>query len=216
MKTNDPDLCVICGIRPKTGRDHIPPKSIFPQPRPSDLITVPACDRCNNRLSGLDEQFKVFIGIQAGHGSTGEKLFRDQTSRTILHNRRLKIDLASTLREVEILTPEGIVLGNASAVLLKSKSYDTVIERIIRGLHFHHTRHILGDRVDIKVNWHRYLTHRIYEKTSTWPTGVVGAGQFIYKYAYFDEEPFASVWVLQFFGRAWSSGTVMPKMMPAK
>jgi hypothetical protein len=52
--------------------------------------------------------------------------------------------------------------------------------------------------------------------TNNWATGIVGKGQFIYKYAVFDEVPMASVWILQFFGRAWSSGTVMPKNKVAK
>jgi hypothetical protein len=104
-----------------------------------------------------------------------------------------------------------VILGIVPAVLLDSNAYDTVIDRIIRGLHFHHTGHILGDRVNVKVNWHRRLTKKIYEMTNGWATGVVGCGQFIYKYTLFEEEPLRSVWVLQFFSEAWSSGTVMPK-----
>lgn len=211
MKSRHSDICVICGKRPMTGRDHLPPQSVFPKPRPSDLITVPACDNCNNKRSGLDEEFKVAIGLQAGHGEQGERLFYDQTSRTLSHNRRLMRELASAMQEVKIHTPEGLMVGTASAVPLRSESYDTIINRIIRGLHWHHTGHILGDRVDIKINWYRNLTRKIYEMTNNWTTGVVGDGQFIYKYAVFDEVPMASVWVLQFFGRAWSSGTITPK-----
>lgn len=194
-----------------TGRDHLPPKSVFPTPRPSDLISVPACDTCNNKRSGLDEEFKVAIGIQAGHGKEGERLFRNQTSKTLSYNRRLKEELASSMREVEVHTPDGIVLGTAMVVPMRSKSYDVVIDRIIRGLHWHHTGHILGDKVDIKINWHR--DQRIYEMAKEWDTGGVGKGQFIYKYAIHNEVPMASVWVLQFFGLAWSSGTVFPKGM---
>ncbi len=47
--------------------------------------------------------------------------------------------------------------------------------------------------------------------TCTWQTDSMGGDQFIYKFAMFDEEPLASVWVFQFFKRAWSSGTVTPK-----
>ncbi|HDY66199.1 MAG TPA: hypothetical protein ENH85_00255 [Candidatus Scalindua sp.] len=211
MKARNSDICVICGKNPSIGRDHIPPQSIFPKPRPNDLITIPACDQCNNKRSGLDEKFKVFIGINAGHGSEGERLFRDQTTKTLEHNRKLRRQIASTMREVEVKTPVGLILGTTSAVLLDSNAYDTVIDRIIRGLHFHHTGHILGDNVYINVHWYRKLTKKIYEMTNGWPTGVVGCGQFIYKYVVFDEEPLGSVWVFQFFNRAWSGGTVLPK-----
>ena len=47
--------------------------------------------------------------------------------------------------------------------------------------------------------------------THDWATGIVGKDQFIYKYLVYDEVPLVSVWVMQFFGCAWSSGTVIPK-----
>lgn len=193
-----------------TGRDHLPPQSIFPKPRPSDLITVPACDYCNNKRSGLDEEFKVSIGIQAGHGEEGERLFSNQTNRTLLHNRKLREELSSTVKEIELHSPEGLFLGTAQAVLLKSESYDIVVDRIIRGLHWHHSGLILGDMVDIKVRWYRELSPNLYEKTKNWPTGIIGNGQFIYKYLVSNKDPI-SAWVLQFFNCAWSGGTVMPK-----
>lgn len=211
MKSRNSGICVICGKNPSTGRDHIPPQSIFPKPRPNDLITIPACDQCNNKRSGLDEIFKVFIGLIAGHGPEGERLFRAQTSKTLEHNRKLSRQIASTMREADVKTPGGLLFGTASVVLLDSNAYDTIIDRIIRGLHFHHTGHILDDRANIKVYWHRQLTKKMYEMANGWFTGAVGGGQFVYKYAVFDEEPFGSVWILQFFNRGWSSGTVIPK-----
>jgi len=211
MKARKSESCAICGKNPSTGKDHVPPQSIFPRPRPNDLITIPACDQCNNKSSGLDEIFKAYIGIIAGHGQEGARLFCDQTSKTLQHNRKLRRQIASTMKDLEVRTPGGLILGTASAVLLDSKAYDAVIDRIIRGLHFHHTGHILGESVEIKINWHRKLTKKIYDITNGWSTGVVGGGQFIYKYIVFAEEPLGSLWVFQFFNRAWSSGRVLPK-----
>lgn len=205
------DICVICGKNHATTKDHLPPQSMFPKPRPSDLITVPACAKCNNENSELDEVFKVLIGIQAGHGPEGERLFLNQTSRTLTHNLRLTKGIINAIREAEIVTFEGLLVGTAPVIPI-DKSYDIVIERIIRGLHWHHTGHILGDEVDIKVNLHRTLTKQVYDMTHDWETGIVGGNQFIYKYFVADEAPMASVWVLEFFGSAWSSGTVFPKI----
>ncbi len=214
MKVRHSDICVICGKNPVTGRDHLPPQCIFPKPRPSDLITVPACDGCNNKRSGLDEEFKVAIGIQAGHGEEGERRFHEQTSRTLSYNRRLRGEIASTMKEVEIRSPAGLVLGSAMAVLLRSNSYDLIINRIIKGLHWHHTGYILGDDVDVTVYWHQNLDKKTYDMAKNWATGIVGDGQFIYKYAIFDEAPMASAWILQFFECAWSSGIILPKLEP--
>jgi len=208
MKTRNSDICVICGKQPHATREHIPPQAIFPKPRPGDTITVPACASCNNGTSDLDEAFKVFIGFAGGHGPDGERMFKEQTARTLDHNQRLKNELASTIRDIEVETPEGIV--KRPAVFLDTDAHDKVVEKMIRGLHFYHTGKILGDKANIKVRWHRSLTEKQYNLPQNWGTGVVGKGQFIYKYITFPEEPLASIWIFQFFWSTWFSGTVLP------
>src|SRR5437016_4846066 len=53
-------ICYLCRKRPGTTRDHVPPKNLFPRPRPSSLVTVPCCEKCNNRFSKHDEYFRLF------------------------------------------------------------------------------------------------------------------------------------------------------------
>jgi hypothetical protein len=205
------DICVICGLNPATSWDHLPPDGIFPKPKPVDPIEVPACEKCNSGSSDYDQIFQVFIGLAAGHGETGEKMFKEHVTKILRSNRRLKRSIAQTLRYVDLKTPAGNFLGRAEAVLHDSRSYDSVIERIIRGLHFYHTGYILGDKVDIKIRFHRKLTVTLFNMASSWLTGSVGGDQFIYRYAIFKEEPLASAWVLQFFKKTWSSATILPK-----
>lgn len=214
MKARPSKTCVICGLRPATTDDHVPPKGIFPKPRPSDLdlITVRTCLSCNNNTSVLDEVFKVFIGIVGGHGPEGEKMYKEYTSRTLQHNRRLKSEIASTIHDEWVETPEGVSLGKRPAVEINSHAHDQIIEKIIRGLHFHHTGEIIADHADINVNWdHSGLTRDMYNMFVGWPTCVVGGGQFIYKYMVSPHDPFTSVWIFRFFSRVWSNGTVLPK-----
>jgi hypothetical protein len=211
MKSQGSKICVICGKNPATTRDHIPPKGIFPKPRPKDLITVPACRPCNKATSDFDEVFKVLMGIVGGHGPEGERMFRKQTAHTLQHNLRLKREIAGTVRDVWVRTPGGIILGKKPAALLNSKAHDEIIGKTIRGLHFHHTGSILGNQADISINWHYSLTEEMDKMSTNWMTGVVGNGQFIYKFFTHPGEPLASVWIFQFFNRAWSSGTVLPK-----
>ncbi len=205
------DICVICGLRPSTTEDHIPPDGMFPKPRPTDPIKIPTCSICNTGSSNQDRIFQVFVGIAAGHGEEGERLHKNHVTRIVQSDRKLKRSIESTLRDVELHTPSGIILGRAQAVLLDSESYDAVIERIVRGLHFYHTGHILGDKSDVTIYWHRALTEKIINMVISWATGSVGGDQFIYKYVTFTEEPYGSVWVLQFFGSTWSSARVLPR-----
>lgn len=58
--------CAICGKEEATTSDHIPPRGIFPKPRPSNLITVPTCFRCNHAGSKYDERFRVYLNMEVG------------------------------------------------------------------------------------------------------------------------------------------------------
>jgi 5-methylcytosine-specific restriction endonuclease McrA len=59
----EPPECGYCGA-PGTTTDHVPSRKFFPRPRPSDLVTVPACARCNNKTSA-DEEY--FLNIMMAH-----------------------------------------------------------------------------------------------------------------------------------------------------
>lgn len=101
--TSSVQLCVLCGARPATTVDHVPPRSIFPKPRPSDLVTVPACFHCNNSQSKYDEEFRVFVSIQIGmENHTTEKLWKHEVLPTLEHNRRLKNHIVQRSWPVEV------------------------------------------------------------------------------------------------------------------
>ena len=55
--------CVYCGSEENITREHIPPKALFPPPKPSNLITVPACNTCNGKKSIDDEYFNWFLNV---------------------------------------------------------------------------------------------------------------------------------------------------------
>lgn len=56
MKTQ----CVYCGTSNPETKDHIPPKNLFPQPRP-ELVTVPCCEKCHKPTSLDDEIFRNML-----------------------------------------------------------------------------------------------------------------------------------------------------------
>ncbi len=53
--------CVYCPSTENLTVEHAPPKLIFPEPRPSDLITVPACADCNHQGSKDAEYFRLCL-----------------------------------------------------------------------------------------------------------------------------------------------------------
>src|SRR4051812_30015103 len=56
--------CVYCGLNGPITDDHVPPKNLFPYPRPSNLITVPACNDCNKSFSKDDEWLRLTLSIR--------------------------------------------------------------------------------------------------------------------------------------------------------
>jgi hypothetical protein len=68
---HDRGECYLCGA-PATTRDHIPPRGLFPQPRPNNLITVPACRSCNHDRSLDDEYFRDVVA--AGSNDSPQSL----------------------------------------------------------------------------------------------------------------------------------------------
>ena len=73
------ETCAYCGNLATT-RDHVPPQNLFPQPWTNDLITVPACKRCNNYPSRDDEYF-IWVLTLEGAGPEADKAREQRLDR---------------------------------------------------------------------------------------------------------------------------------------
>ena len=161
--------------------------------------------------SGLDEEFKVFMGLTVGYHLDGETNYRMPVLRTLAHNSRLRTEILSSMRRVVIRDPTVSRSQSAFAIPLNQTAHDTVVERTVRGLYFHHTGRILGNRYTPEVQWHLVLNEDLFRMTKDWRTGTIGDPAFVYKYAICDEDPEATVWILQFFQKTWSSVFFVPQ-----
>ena len=67
------------GLLPKhdTG-DHVPPKGIFNDPKPTNLISVPCCSECNNKHSGFDEQLRMLTASEIGSNEGGKRILEEK------------------------------------------------------------------------------------------------------------------------------------------
>lgn len=203
-------LCAICGVRPATTRDHVPPAAVFPKPRPSDLVTVPCCRPCNNDASRWDERFAVYLSL---HVSRHEPGWLSKSGKSVLrttrHNQRLLRQILESSEDVMLRTPAGLLLGPAVKVRWDSEAHDKVVERTIRGLHFHHTGEILGNRAHVKVQFLDSLKG-VATAFDCVPLRSIGDGQMLYRVMYHPELPLQSAWLFEFRGSMWSGGSVTP------
>ncbi|KKR91137.1 MAG: hypothetical protein UU42_C0021G0004 [Candidatus Woesebacteria bacterium GW2011_GWA1_41_13b] len=70
--------CYLCGSTDNLTKDHIPPKNLFPSPKPTNLITVWCCKKCNEKFSLIDESFRVFTSSVINRSKSGEWIWNNK------------------------------------------------------------------------------------------------------------------------------------------
>lgn len=199
-------LCVFCGIEKATTKDHIPPKGIFVKPRPSNLITVPACVKCNGGSSGLDEQFIADLGIHVSNGAeAGKRLFAEQVMKTLRHNNELSRKVLGRIKSVDFTTPEGIIYGRKHIGEWDKEPHMKIIEKTIRGLYYHHYDEILDANYSVDTYFFDSLTEELQEISKNWAFNSFGDVRYKYTRAEENKET-SSVWLFQFYDSHWAGG----------
>jgi len=129
--------CIYCGGNPGNTDDHVPPKSFFPQPRPSNLITVPSCHKCNSG-AGKDEDYSLatFMFSEAGITDAGKILWKQRLDRMFRKNLGLRRRLAKGFSYRPVVTATGIYLGHRMGLQFDERRFERVIQKIVRGLYY--------------------------------------------------------------------------------
>jgi hypothetical protein len=203
-------VCVYCG-KLATTRDHVPPKAIFVELRPLDLITVPSCEACNNDASRFDERFRNIIGMRAGEGSPNTPALWGKTWRSLKRNRRDLEAVWKSMKNVPIVSEGGLYVGSATEFAFDAKTHDRVIERITRGLYFHHFGEPLPFELPVEVipicDGSDWLT-AIKPFLRSMKVGDIGGhAAFEYAYARAEDERDGSLWIYRFYERHVAAAT---------
>ena len=202
MQPPKSSTCVICGIRPATTAEHVPPRGFF-KGTVGQFRTVPACNICNNGSSEDDESLRNFISAQIGKQTTGAKhLWEMGAHKSLLRSTKIRSALLNTLQEVAVVNEDGSTTTRLRFSVPVSL-YQRVFERVTRGLHFLHTEKILPINTPVQIN---LLTHapdlsspefRIFEKHS------IAEDAFEYRFVLDPEEPSNGVWLFTIHGSHW-------------
>jgi hypothetical protein len=207
-------LCCLCGKRPATTTDHVPPKCIFPTPRPLNVITVRTCEECNESTSQSDEEFRVFVNLFVGKTSPeSEHLWKSHTLSTVRSNRRLLQKALTAFQPGYVTSKHGIILDERKLVVWDDAP-NRVLEKIVRALYFHHFKDILGDRVKVIIDQIREIPQTTTDSIKLWQYNCVGGDQFIYRYARANDVPLCSAWLLVFHRNLVILGNTVPVQDP--
>lgn len=138
-------ICIYCQTANADTRDHVPPKSLFPQPYPDNLITVPACKACNESTQEDDEDFRTYIAAISTHetGPIIEGLCK-ATMRAFEHSRAYHAEWVGRRMRViaELETESGHAIQKLQ-VWREPNRLGPVIFRSVKGLHYHKFKSLL-------------------------------------------------------------------------
>ena len=180
----------------------MPPQGIFPDPKPTDLITIPACSVCNS-ASKLDDEYFRWLVATGSYGS--EDALALIKKRIILKFRRRPALLRQIMKgatRVDVHSEGGIYLGRQPAFLFDRSRIQVVIDKTVRGLYYHErgialpTNAIVGSFV-LNPIFH----DKFKEVICSLPLRDVGDGVFSYRYWVSNETPEESFWLLMFFDK---------------
>lgn len=115
-----------------TGREHVPPKCLFPKGRLwSRLTTVPSCPAHNNATSKADEYLRFLLGAVMTPVPDAIKL---GAARSTV---RLAVKRSNNLAQYGFQW-EGEVLDIGKDFLLNTELLNACLEKMARALYFHH------------------------------------------------------------------------------
>ena len=131
--------CAYCGVNPADSRDHVFPRELWGRNPPSklQLPTVPACDSCNQGISGDEEYFRLMVssGLAYEHPVVRLDTWPGPIRRMLKKSPRLRAALISTAQPALLELPSGDVVKTLSL------GYDRVrigrvLEKMARGAYY--------------------------------------------------------------------------------
>lgn len=188
--------CIYCGEVKSLTKDHIPPKNLFPRPRPNNLITVPSCVDCNHQSSMDDEYFRMIISTrrEVSKHSGAQRLW-PAIHRSLL--KQQKLDLR------DLIFQAGPTMGQTLDIDLKR--IDKVVIRITKGILFREEGRYFPESYKVSICSNPFSDrNQLLGGESTAPLvtayRVFGEGVFSYGRLSLNEGLNISAWSLLFFG----------------
>lgn len=194
-------LCTYCGKKPGTTKDHVIPKSLFPKPRPNDLVTVKCCKDCNKKFKQDEDIFVAWINFGPG-GATkkGQSLWDQKLYRTYKKDYGVRKIIANSFKCINLIAPSGIYLGKRLAISIDSKRLNNVLKKIIRGLFWLEYKERLPQNIRIDIFGIPKNDERITEVIyATEPATTCWEKIFEYRHRRLDTSTFESLWIMSFY-----------------
>lgn len=200
--------CIYCSQRPGSHPDHVPPKSYFEPPKPSNPITVPCCRPCNQGFTKDDDYLRTALSMR-------DDIVRDPR-RSHLQNWRDRswarpesVPLGRRLLQQTFRTnmriPSGLVIPGQYAFTLEGDRIRRVLTRYTKAFFYHHKGFPLPPDVQVITD--------VFFESNTEAQGLIpqflggrgwqmlGKDEFRYSWNSAEDEPTTTMWLFVFFDR---------------
>lgn len=192
--------CVLCGAIGEVTKDHLPPKSCFPSPKPNNLITVRACKNCNGGRSLLDNKFSLFLSIAVHGQSLERKRLWAQRATALASNKAL-------MREVLSLRTEG---EDCYRFSLDFVQFKPLFQDIFRGLYFREFREVYPPDKIFDLTFKEKLDSWDLDLIRRLSPGAVGSNILFHGIGRAAEDPAAAAGMISFYGKFAVIGVCVP------
>jgi hypothetical protein len=198
--------CVYCGKSGEITRDHVVPRSLFLQPYPENIITVPACSKCNRQKAKDDEFLRDFLvaDYRTKFSPVAQKLFQGKTMRAFSRKQSELLSEAVMKAELRpLMSSGGIFLGNYRMLDVDESRISLIFERLTRGLYFDALKSRLPQKCHFQVmTVQPHNMEKLIENFRPLKTREIGKGTFECAFFYSKEAPEKSQWLFLFYETA--------------
>jgi len=185
--------CVYCGA-PATTDDHVIGSKFFLEPQRGNLPKVPACERCNNEKSHLEDYLMVVLGFGAVHPDAATNL-ATLVARRLEKNLKLKRELAA-----------GYDASGETTIPFDHQKLEKLFAMIAQGLASYHWGVLLRPGFSAIASLFNDAGAPFFtQMLSGWKTPIrvsanLGNGTFIYEGAQATDVREATIWRFQMYG----------------
>ena len=126
--------CYLCGDTNSLTNDHVPPKGFFPEPRPSNLITVPCCASCNKAYSKDDEAVRTWFCATIGATPAGDWILANKVVPGIMtRSSAFRESLLNSMEDTKLLSEdEGLM--DVVRFSVDARRIERFVLRVAKGL----------------------------------------------------------------------------------
>ncbi len=206
--------CAYCGETAKSTKDHVVPECLFKKPYPPNLITVPACEPCNNAKSLNDDFLRDMLvcDLFGSQSPVAQKVFESMLSSDRKDSSVIARLARANAQFKPLHTRAGIYLGDFPTFPIDEERVKTAFETIARGLYYDARRQFFPEGYAVEVRryhpWEFDGVWQVFKRFHLNGPRVLG-DVFGCAFASAEEDPFSTYWLMWFYERVLISVSIL-------